>query len=224
MKKLPDEVRMIITPNIESMYIFLPHILSMWQESYNAEQSHLKKRMAPHEMSNLAKLTSACKYYLILNSYGLLDASINTYVVLNHFETEKKENDQSVYSKWKNFPRAVEGKSFRKKEIRVIDEIRVLRNQIAHPSPYNNPITDSPLASAEHCKILKLTLENGQEIKKYVNFMPKFTLENGAYLLNEVSRLMLLARNNLSNSGFLPDYQMEILAESKKWGKDINVV
>ena len=224
MKKLPDEARYIIPPNIDSMYIFLPHILGMWQESYNAKQKDLREGKTPSEMSNLANLTSACKYYLIMNSYGLLDAAINTYVALNHFETEKNENDQSVYAKWKNFPYAIEKKNFKKQEIRIIDEIRILRNQIAHPSPYNTPITNHPLSFAQHHKILELTLEDGEIIKKYVNFMPEFTLANGAYLLNEVSHLTLLARNTLNNSEFLPNYKMEILNIPEKWKKNISVI
>lgn len=209
MQKLPEEARFVRPPDIESMYHFIFFCLQQWQQR------------AVSGSQPFQKILNASKYAVITNSYGILDAVIHSYVFMNGFVTTDNEDNTSVYSKWKNFPRNIEGVMFKKKDILIIDEIRLLRNQIAHPKPLLQG-TESEAKGARSLEMLDL---NGQS-KGFLNLQPKpeFLFENGCFLVNEVTRLLFLAEKELSNMQFLPKAKLRVReGGGTKWPKSVQV-
>jgi len=221
MQKLKSDVIMVQPPNIESMYMYLFHCFELWKKSDEVLQANLKSS-GPHEQST--PLRDASRYSLIIGSYSLLDALIHSYVSMHHFQTNKKEDDFSVYSKWKNFPHKVEGVAFKKKDILIIDKIRLLRNQIAHPKAKIDLLEKKKKGSFS----LEWSKTKTGPATGYINVDPSFLLSNGIFLLNEITRLLTLAENTLSNVPFIPKskgrYRYENGAEGVMWPDNVIVI
>jgi len=104
MKKIESDFRYFAPPDINAMYNYLFICMEQWSK---ADDSAVKASQATKDSPNIPDafyLSSAFKYSVITSSYTLLDAVIHTYVAINGFEASENESDNSVYSKWKNFP------------------------------------------------------------------------------------------------------------------------
>ena len=207
MRKLESKARTLLPPDIASMYKYLFATVDMWR--------------------NNQSLTTAYRYSVIINAYCILDAVIHSYVAFNHFETSENEDNYTVYSKWKNFPYAVENVSFKKTDIKIIDEIRLLRNQIAHPKAISNPISQS---SGGDISLEALSTDKKEKLG-YLNLNTSgFKIINAVYLVNEITRLLILAENTLSNTQFIPNVKLRFSNENEDdfagemWGKGVSVI
>lgn len=219
MKKLEEKSRFMQPPDIDSMYAFLFYCLEVWKNTdiTNSNNSIID----PRELPPFSKISPACKYAIIVNAYSILDAVIHTYVLFNGFETESQEDDISVYSKWKNFPYVIEKKSFKKADIQIIDDIRILRNDIAHPKAYAVMEQDSKPSG----RGLELRPVHNEEQVSYLNLedRPRFSPENAFFLVNEVTRLLTLASKELSNTPFIPEMKIRSNKSGEKWSSDVLV-
>lgn len=206
MEKIENTSKVLNPPDISSMYKYLFMTLDMWMKNQS--------------------LTSAYRYSLILNSYCILDAVIHSYVVFNGFESNEKEDNFTVYSKWKNFPYIVESVAFRKSDIMVIDGIRMLRNQIAHPKATVNPISAQPDGDFS----LEASSVDDQQKLGYLNLNASgFKIINAVFLVNEITRLLTLADTTLSNTQFIPKERLRFSgnqnqSQGEMWEKGVSVI
>ena len=212
---------MIQTPDIESMYKFLFHCFELWKQSDKALFAEFKSNSSNKPTP---PLRSASKYSLIIGSYSLLDAVIHSYVSMHHFQTDENEDNHTVYSKWKNFPHHVEGVGFKKNDILIIEKIRLLRNQIAHPkADIKLPVTE--VKGGLSMQIMETA--TGPVIGN-INFASSFNLSNGAFLINEVTRLLNLAEASLSKVMFIPKEKAYLTNDDglvgDMWPEDVNVI
>ena len=212
MEKIESDspVTLYAGPNIESMYNLLYWTLNQWN---GQTKLAIQGKEAP--------LLSSCKYSLILQVYTMLDAVIHSYVATNNFKTEKREDDMTVYSKWKNFPYTVENRSFKKEDILIIDRIRILRNQVAHPKIRVETVAES----AEGEVTVEILDPETKEVKGFLNFSPRpqFVLKHGFFLVNETTRLITLVDDMLSETNFLPKKRAQMIPDAECWPDDVDV-
>ena len=207
MKKTQSEAKTLLPPDIASMYKYLFITVDMWRDNQS--------------------LTTAYRYSVIINAYCILDAVIHSYVVFNSFETSENEDNYSVYAKWKKFPYAVEKVSFRKKDIIIIDELRALRNQIAHPKAVSNPLSEK---SGGDVSLEARSVDNKEKLG-YLNLnVSGFKIINAVFLVNEITRLLILADKMLANTQFIPSQKLRFSNgqgngfAGEMWDKGVSVI
>jgi len=204
------------------MYEFLFYCVDLWKKS----SPQLSETGRPKSLN--PSFASACKYTVISNSYMLLDAVIHTYVVMNGFELDENEAEKmSVYAKWKKLPYRIEGKGLKKSDIQIIDEIRILRNDIVHPKVPIKGLSETPPKGQGFEAI---NPETGASMGFMdLGFEKEFKLTHGIFLVNEVTRLLTLAKNELKEGDkFAPKRFIRFSREEdgslgEKWPKDVSV-
>ncbi len=203
------------------MYEYIFYCMRLWK---NGDEKSANITAGKHTIPSMAP---ACKYSIIANSYMLLDAVIHTYIALNGYEANDNEVKNSVYSKWKNFPYVVQGKFLNKNDIIIIDEIRKLRNDIVHPK-FRTKTLSKKVPKGQSIEFLD---PDTGDLKGYFDWgvEQEFKPVHGVFLVNEVTRLVTLAKKELrEGEKFLPKRLLRITSNSdenigQKWPKDVSL-